>query len=124
MRSLRNAEWIFLGIIGTIFLGGACALGYVISTWFEPGKIDAYDEINTIARILNFGIPTALIVLVVALFLSFGRIVRLKLVVLAFLAMASLTYCLVHWWNYMDEAHGPDISLTKDHLWWGKIRKN
>ncbi len=123
MRSLRGAEWVFLGIIGTIFLGGAFALGHVIVSWFEPGKIDAHDEIEIIAGILNFGIPTGLLVLTAAFFLSLGSVIKLRLVLLAFLAMAGLTACLMHWWNFMDEAHGPDISLTSDHLWWGRAGK-
>lgn len=91
--------------------------------WFSPVppgsfKVDAYSEILICSAILNWALPSGLILSCLAVWTScklrFAVLAAVALTVL-FLLSSAASLC---WWHYMDAAHGPTISLTRDNIWW------
>ncbi|MFH0952737.1 MAG: hypothetical protein V1873_00225 [Verrucomicrobiota bacterium] len=75
-------------------------------------------EISLVGTILNISLPLVLACLAIATVLAVRRSVPLlALAVASLLFLASLAPALV-FWQELVRAHGPDINLWQNHIWW------
>jgi len=94
-----------------------------MSRWFEPVgegrmKMDAIDEINLAASALNYAVPIGFLTLGASIFFSDSWAYLLKpLLPLLIFFILGTSFAIV-WFRFMDLAHGPDISLFRNWLWW------
>ena len=125
MKSRRELTLGYAGFLSVLLLWAILGIAYSISSWFEPAppgamKMDALDEIAVTAGVLNAALPLSGLAVVVGFFLGRGGLIPIVLPIAGSILVLGITVCAVRWWTYMDEAHGPEISLTKNHLWWGR----
>ena len=103
------ALWMCLGIGRCILLAAPESGGM---------RLDYWDEIRILGSVLNHAVPILLVGLVMSAVLIAKRYIRAfpYCLLLAF-ALCAATAALGYW-HCIDLAHGDEISLWSDFIWW------
>jgi len=125
MEANRKLTVGFTALLIGLLLWIVIGLVFSISSWFEPAppdsiKMDAYEEIAVTAGILNVALPIAILGAFAGFYLAKKRRIPITTPIVFSIVIVGLSVASICWWHHMDDAHGPNISLTRSHLWWGR----
>lgn len=123
MEPNQKLKFGFAALLTALTLWMLFGLVFSIYTWFEPAppgsiKVDAYEEIAVTASVLNVALPIAILALLAGFYFARTRRIPRAAPIIFSVVVIGLTIGNICWWRYMDDNHGPSISLTKNHLWW------